>query len=69
MLWLITDKASYQIMGCNLAERNGIYEVWVERPNGTTRKVYESTDEHGASVVRNAIDFAIEKKDPVLRLN
>lgn len=68
MLWLIMDDVSHQIISCNTHEEEGIYQVWITRPNGKSVKVKESLNKEEIEIIKEAIDYAIEKREPVLRL-
>ena len=69
MLWLVIEGASHQIIGCNVHQRDNKYQLWVERVNGKTLLVYENMLEEEVSMVKDAIDHAIETKESTLRLN
>lgn len=68
MLWLVIKGASHQICSCNIHEKEGTYQLWVERPNGKTLKIIESTIEKEVNEVKEAIDFAIRAGQPTLEL-
>lgn len=68
MLWLIVEEKSLEIIACNTAFQDGKHQVWVERPNGKTMKIHESTNKEEALEVREAIDFAIEHGHKTLKL-
>ena len=59
MLWLVTKGASYSITSCNLVEKDGKFQMWVERSNGRGLKVLESDDEAFVKDHKDAIDTAI----------
>jgi len=71
MLWIVKDNMSHQIMSCNTHydEQKGVYQVWITRPNGKNLKIDESKNEELIKEIKEAIDFAVEKREPVLRLN
>jgi len=69
MLWLVIGEASHQIIGCNIHERDGLYQLWVERVNGKTLKINENTDQKEVALIKEAIDYAIENKESTLRLS
>jgi len=69
MLWLVINGESHQIIGCNTHERNGKHQLWVERVNGKTMLISESKDKDEIDLVKDAIDYAIENKDNILRLS
>lgn len=69
MLWLIIGDSSHEIISCNTYNKEGVYQVWVERPNGKTMKIGESKDPNEAKEIKDAIDFAIEHGHKVLNLN
>lgn len=60
MIWLVTRGASYQITSCNIVEKDGLFQMWVERNNGKGLKVLESKDEELVREHKNAIDHAIK---------
>ena len=68
MLWLVTEESSNLIVSCNLHHKNDMHSVWVERQNGKNMKVLESNDLDKVKEIRNAIDYAIETKEPTLDL-
>lgn len=70
MLWIIKGEMSHQIISCNVHFNSETkkYELWVARPNGKSLKLQESTNEEEVVIIKEAIDFAIEHKDNVLRL-
>ncbi len=68
MLWIIIKGASYQIIGCNVHHEGDNYQLWVERTNGKNLKIVESTNEEEVSVVKDAIDYAIQHGEPTLEL-
>jgi hypothetical protein len=68
MIWLIIGNVSHQIISCNVHEEDGVFQLWVTRPNGKNLKIEESTDKAKILEIKDAIDFAIEHKEPALRL-
>lgn len=68
MLWLVKEETSYEIVSCNIHEQDGIYQVWVTRPNGKSLKIDENVDKKEVIFIKEAIDFAIEKGEKALRL-
>jgi hypothetical protein len=72
MLWLVIKGSSHQIISCNIHSEdktgNGLYQLWVERPNGKTLKIIESKNEEDVQEVKDAIDFAIKSGHPSLEL-
>lgn len=69
MIWLVKDETSHQIISCNIYKpTDGQYELWVTRPNSKSLKIHESTNKEEVMEIKEAIDFAIEHKEPVLRL-
>lgn len=68
MLWLIVKGASHQIISCNVHKENDKFQLWVERPNGKSLKIAEHQDEKEIELIKEAIDFAIKNRDPVLEL-
>jgi hypothetical protein len=69
MLWLITGESSHEIISCNTIFRDGKHQIWVERPNGKTMKVGESSEQQEVHDIKDAIDYAIENGHKVLNLN
>lgn len=69
MLWLIIGDSSYNIVSCNTCERDGMQQVWVERINGKTLKVKESSNKEDVMEVKSAIDWAIEHGHKTLKLS
>ena len=68
MLWLVKDDFSHQIISCNIHEENNVYQLWVTRPNGKSFKIDENKDKNEVLIIKEAIDYAIENKEPALRL-
>ena len=68
MLWLIVEGASYQIIGCNIHEKDGVHQLWVEQANGKPRKIAENTEKSEVTIIKGAIDYAIETNETTLRL-
>lgn len=68
MLWLITEGQSCQITGCNVHNENNKYQVWVERTGGKTLKIAEGNEKDFIYDIKEAIDFAIENGEKVLKL-
>lgn len=68
MLWLIDGFASYEICGCNTFKRESMSELWIEKPNGKTQCIFKSIDASEVNEIKEAIDYAIEHKETVLRL-
>ena len=69
MLWIVVKEASHQIISCNTHKDGDKYQLWVERPNGKSLKIVESTDKSEVELVKEAIDYAIKNREPVLELN
>lgn len=69
MLWIVVKGASHQIISCNIHKDGDKYQLWVERPNGKSLKIVESTDKNEVELVKEAIDYAIKHREPVLELN
>ena len=69
MLWIVVKGASYQIISCNTHKDGDKYQLWVERLNGKSLKIVESTDKNEVELVKEAIDYAIKHREPVLELN
>ncbi len=68
MLWLVMKDDSHEIIACNICERDEKFELWVTRPTGKSLKITESENKDDISVVKEAIDYAIENKEHALRL-
>lgn len=68
MIWIMTKSESLQITRCNTFEKDGRHQVWVERVGGKTFKLKESDNKAEIEEIKDAIDFAIGKKEPVLDL-
>jgi hypothetical protein len=68
MIWLVTDKASYQIVACNIHTKGDQYELWVERVNGSTVKITVSRNVDLINNIKRGIEHAIEIKDPIFRM-
>lgn len=68
MLWIILANESHQIESCNIHEKqDGTYEVWVTKVGGKGLRLAEGTREQ-VSVYKQAVDYAIEMNESVLRL-
>ena len=67
MLWIVDDNASYQIISCNTHDEGEISQLWITRPNGKSLKIREGSKEE-VRLFKEAIDWAIEHKETVLRL-
>jgi hypothetical protein len=52
---------SEQIVACNIHKVEQKYQLWVERANGKTRKIKESTKRDEVNEIKEAIDFAIRE--------
>ena len=68
MLWVVTENESLQITRCITFEKDGMHQVWVERSNGKTFKLKESKDRAEIHEIKDAIDYAIAHKEPMLDL-
>lgn len=73
MLWIVNKDTSHQIMSCNVHrdkddKGEGIFQIWITRPNGKNLKLQESKNENTIVTIKEAIDYAIEKNEKVLRL-
>lgn len=68
MLWLVKEGASHQIIGCNIHEEKGKFQLWAEKVNGKSMKLAESNNRDEVKLVKGAIDYAIKNNDPVLEL-
>lgn len=69
MLWVIKGDYSHQIVSCNIHEDNGVFQLWVTRTNGKNIKLEESANREEVLLIKEAIDYAIEHREPTLRLN
>ena len=70
MLWIVTkDNASHCIISCNIHEKDGMYQLWVTRANDKSLKLDESAKLEDITIIKEAIDFAIETGERVLRLH
>jgi hypothetical protein len=67
-MWLIKGDFSHQIISCNIHEDNGLFQIWVTRPNGKSMKIDENKDRNIVQEIKDAIDYAIEHNEPALRL-
>lgn len=68
MLWIVKDNMSIQIIGCNICEKNGMFQLWVTRPNDKSLMLDENTSKEEILIIKEAIDYAIENKEKALRL-
>lgn len=68
MLWVVTESESLQITRCNTFKKDDMYQVWVERSNGKTFMLKQSESKSDIDEIKDMIDFAISKKDPLLDL-
>ena len=68
MLWIVMKGTSHQIISCNTHKEGDKYQLWVERPNGKSLKIVESTNQEDVEIVKEAIDYAIKHREPVLEL-
>lgn len=68
MLWLVIKGASHQIISCNIHKESGLFQLWIERPNGKTLKISESKHLADVQEVKDAIDYAIKTGQPSLEL-
>lgn len=60
MIWLIKEDESIAIVSCNVHHKPDKYQLWVERPNGKTKVVYESQEKKDIIDMKEALDWAIE---------
>lgn len=70
MLWLVKGKESLEIISCNVYYTNDaekVWQVWVEKPTGKTRNVFEGTEVE-AWEVKKAIDYAISSGETTFEL-
>lgn len=68
MIWLITKERSINVASCNVHKEGDSYQLWVTYASNKSIKLKESKDEDEINLIKEAIDFAIENNDPVLRL-
>lgn len=68
MLWLVKGDFSHQIISCNIHIEEGKFQLWITRPNGKSMKIEESMNKDEVQLIKDAIDYAIETKEPALRL-
>lgn len=68
MLCLVWKNISHDIVSCNTHRTGDLYQLWATRPNGKNLKVFESTNEKEVQVIKDAIDYATEMGERVLRL-
>jgi len=69
MLWLVLKDASHEIVSCNThINKDGQHELWVTKTNDKSLLVHSSPNANETSEIKQAIDFAIESKDPVFRM-
>lgn len=70
MIWLVKGNMSHQIISCNIYDNKdkGTHELWVTRPGGKNLKISESKNRDVVSEIKDAIDYAVEKGIPILRL-
>ena len=62
MIWLIKGDESHNIVSCNVFENEEEeqYEVWVTRPNSKNLKIFTHELKKEASLLKEAIDYAIK---------
>lgn len=70
MLWLVQESASHEIISCNThyEKETNMHQLWVTRSSGKSLLIIESEDKNEILVIKNAIDYAIETHENVLRL-
>lgn len=75
MLWLVKNNKngisySYEIQACNIHfnKETNTYQLWVERNNNSNIMVSESKKHEDIAELKEAIDFAIERGETVLRI-
>jgi hypothetical protein len=68
MLWVVTETESLQITRCNTFEKEGKFQVWVERSNGKTFMLKQADNKEAIQEIKDMIDTAIAMKDPMLDL-
>ncbi|TCX53806.1 hypothetical protein [Dehalobacter sp. 14DCB1] len=65
-IWLVIDPTkSESIISCNTFINGDKHELWVTKPTGKTMKVLENTDHEEIQRYKDAIDYAISKRDPI----
>lgn len=58
-MWIIQEDSSHEIVSCNVHEKDGIFQLWVTRPNDKSLKIMESDKEDVILEIKEAIDFAV----------
>lgn len=59
MIWIVKGERSYQAIGINVAEKDGVYSLWIERPTGSTVKLVEGTEQEMVEY-KEAVDYAVK---------
>lgn len=60
MFWIVLDGKSYAITSYNVHQRDDIYELWIERPNGKSMRIKTSKDKEEIEELKEALDFALK---------
>lgn len=68
MIWLIIGNYSYQIISSNVFQSGDNHQVWVTKADGKNLKIMETKNEADAKELKDAIDFAIEMKEPTFKM-
>ena len=68
MLWIVMKDDSHNIIACNVHQKEDVYELWVTRPTGKSLLITSNEDRKQVYTIKDAIDYAIEHGEPVLRL-
>lgn len=68
MLWIVLTEqdASHQIIGCNLAQKDGKHEFWITRPGNKGLKVKESDNKKDVEILKEAVDYAVKNNERTL---
>jgi hypothetical protein len=70
-LWIVKNKdASMLIIGCNFFfdETTKMNQLWVTKADNKSMLIFESKNKEEVHEMKEAIDYAIEHNEPVLRL-
>jgi hypothetical protein len=65
----VNKGASHQIISCNMHNKDGKHQLWVERPSGKTLKIVESKDINEVQIVKDAIDHCIKNGIKSLKID
>lgn len=59
-MWIIKDDVSHAIISCNTHQEGDFYQLWVTRPNDKNLMIMESKNKEEITMVKEALDYAIE---------